>query len=220
MNRNLHTVEKIGGTSMTRFGELMENILIGSRKGSELYNRIFVVSAYGGVTNWLLEDKKTGEPGIYGSFAAGDNRAWQEKLEATRVKMIELNHSFADLKLDLASADAFVNERMNGIKNCLLHLMQLRSFGHFQPGNYLPAARAQFRRGGPQCIQLRMYSQRTRCQCCFRRSFRLERSGDRLNGRNHRPSLDGIGFQQLHADRHRLCQMRRRSNGEIRPRLQ
>lgn len=35
-----HTVEKIGGTSMTRFGELMENILIGSRRGAELYNRI------------------------------------------------------------------------------------------------------------------------------------------------------------------------------------
>ncbi|MBE6400036.1 MAG: aspartate kinase [Lentisphaerae bacterium] len=141
MNKNLHTVEKIGGTSMTRFGELMQNILIGSRKGNELYNRIFVVSAYGGVTNLLLEDKKTGEPGIYGSFAAGDNRAWQEKLEATRQRMIELNHSFADLKLDLQSADAFVDERMNGVKNCLLHLMHLRSFGHFQPGNYLPAAR-------------------------------------------------------------------------------
>ena len=42
----IHTVEKIGGTSMTRFGELMANILIGDRKGSELYNRIFVVSAY------------------------------------------------------------------------------------------------------------------------------------------------------------------------------
>ena len=119
----------------------MQNILIGSRKGSELYNRIFVVSAYGGVTNLLLEDKKTAEPGIYGSFAAGDNRAWQEKLEATRQRMIELNHSFADLKLDLKSADAFVDERMNGVKNCLLHLMHLRSFGHFQPGNYLPAAR-------------------------------------------------------------------------------
>ena len=73
-----HTVEKIGGTSMSRFGELMDNILIADRKGADLYNRIFVVSAYGGVTNLLLEDKKTGEPGIYGSFAAGDNRAWQE----------------------------------------------------------------------------------------------------------------------------------------------
>ena len=136
-----HTVEKIGGTSMTRFGELMNNILIGSRQGAELYNRIFVVSAYGGVTNLLLEDKKTGEPGIYGSFAAGNNREWQEKLESTRQKMIDLNHSFADLQLDLTTADNFVNERMDGIKNCLLHLMQLRSFGHFHPGNYLPAAR-------------------------------------------------------------------------------
>ncbi|MBO7329748.1 MAG: aspartate kinase [Lentisphaeria bacterium] len=136
-----HTVEKIGGTSMTRFGELMENILIGSRKGAELYNRIFVVSAYGGITNLLLEDKKTGEPGIYGSFAAGKNQEWQDKLDATTAKMIELNHSFADLKLDLAAADAFVKERMGEIKDCLLHLMQLRSYGHFQPGNYLPAAR-------------------------------------------------------------------------------
>ena len=54
----IHTVEKIGGTSMTRFGELMANILIGDRKGSELYNRIFVVSAYGGVTNLLLTTRR------------------------------------------------------------------------------------------------------------------------------------------------------------------
>ena len=113
-----HTVEKIGGTSMTRFGELMNNILIGSRKGAELYNRIFVVSAYGGITNLLLEDKKTGEPGIYGSFAAGKNQEWQDKLDATTARMIELNHSFADLKLDLEAADNFVTERMGEIKDC------------------------------------------------------------------------------------------------------
>ena len=74
---------------MSRFGELLENIFIGSRKGAELYNRIFVVSAYGGVTNWLLEDKKTGEPGIYGSFAAGKNQEWQEKLEKVREKLLK-----------------------------------------------------------------------------------------------------------------------------------
>ena len=67
----IHTVEKIGGTSMTRFGELLDNILIADRKGNELYNRIFIVSAYGGITNLLLEDKKTGEPGVYGKFADG-----------------------------------------------------------------------------------------------------------------------------------------------------
>ena len=136
-----HTVEKIGGTSMTRFGELMENILIGQRSGAELYNRIFVVSAYGGVTDLLLENKKTAEPGIYGSFAAGDNRGWQNKLEATRSRLLELNRSFAGLGLDVAAADCFVNERMEGVKSCLLNLMQLRSFGHFHPEDYLPPAR-------------------------------------------------------------------------------
>ena len=135
-----HTVEKIGGTSMTRFGELMDNILIGNRKGDELYNRIFVVSAYGGITNLLLENKKTAAPGIYASFAAGD-RIWENKLEETRNTMIKLNRSFEELGLDQTAADDFVNERMDGVKNCLRHLMQLRSFGHFHREDYLPAAR-------------------------------------------------------------------------------
>jgi len=135
-----HTVEKIGGTSMTRFGELMSNILIGKRKGADLYNRVFVVSAYGGITNLLLEDKKTGEPGIYASFAAG-HKDWEEKLEDTRAKMIELNRSFESLGLDQSLADAFVNERMDGIKSCIRNLVQLRGFGHFKPTDYLPTTR-------------------------------------------------------------------------------
>ena len=136
-----HTVEKIGGTSMSRFGELMKNILIGDRKGDDLYNRLFVVSAYGGVTNLLLEDKKTAAPGIYAAFASGDNRLWQEKFENTRLRLLEINRSFADLGLDVEKADAFVNDRMDGVKNCLLHLVQLRSFGHFHREDYLPPTR-------------------------------------------------------------------------------
>ena len=136
-----HTVEKIGGTSMSRFDELMNNIIIGKRKATELYNRIFVVSAYGGITNLLLENKKTGAPGIYGAFASGDNEAWQEKLEATRAEMLAINRGFSNLGLDVDKADKFVNERMDGAKSCLLHLSKLSSFGHFQKENYLPAAR-------------------------------------------------------------------------------
>ena len=136
-----HTVEKIGGTSMSRFGELMKNILIGDRRGEALYNRVFVVSAYGGVTNLLLEDKKTAAPGIYAAFASGDNRLWQEKFENTRKRLLEINRSFAELGLDQEKADAFVNERMDGVKHCLLHLVQLRSFGHFRKEDYLPPTR-------------------------------------------------------------------------------
>lgn len=60
-----HTVEKIGGTSMSNYEAVRDNIIIAKRKKSDLYQRIFVVSAYGGVTNELLEHKKTGEPGVY-----------------------------------------------------------------------------------------------------------------------------------------------------------
>ena len=78
-----HTIEKIGGTSMSRFGEVMENVIIGKRKGAELYNRVFVVSAYSSITNLLLEDKKTGAPGVFGQIAAGNSR-WTDTLETVR----------------------------------------------------------------------------------------------------------------------------------------
>jgi aspartate kinase len=135
-----HTVEKIGGTSMSRFGEVMKNVIIGNRKGNELYNRIFIVSAYGGITNLLLENKKTGEPGVYGKFAAGDPE-WIKMLEEVRSRMLEYNRAFEDIGLDLEEADAFVHERVNGIKNCLEDITGLRSYGHLKPRDYLPASR-------------------------------------------------------------------------------
>ena len=65
------TVEKIGGTSMSQFGEVLKNIML--RDPKNVYGRVYVVSAYSGVTNELLEHKKTGAPGIYAKFAQGDN---------------------------------------------------------------------------------------------------------------------------------------------------
>ena len=61
------SVEKIGGTSMTAFGDVLRHIMLYDK--SRIYGRIYVVSAYSGVTNQLLEHKKTGEPGIYSLFA-------------------------------------------------------------------------------------------------------------------------------------------------------
>ena len=135
-----HTIEKIGGTSMSRFGEIMRNVIIGSRKGTELYNRVFVVSAYGGITNLLLEHKKSGEPGVFARFAERD-LAWEETLDAVGAEMLKLNRSFENIGLDLKKADAFVEERVDGIKACLKDLMRVGSFGHFRPMDYLPATR-------------------------------------------------------------------------------
>ena len=88
----MHTVEKIGGTSMSRFEEVLDNIFIGRREGAALYQRVFVVSAYSGMTNLLLEHKKTGEPGVYQRFAdAQSEGAWREALEGVRQRMLAKN---------------------------------------------------------------------------------------------------------------------------------
>lgn len=76
---SVHTVEKIGGTSISNPAAILENVLIGGRKGSALYNRIFVLSTYNGMTDRLLEHKKTGKPGVYALFARARSRsAWVE----------------------------------------------------------------------------------------------------------------------------------------------
>jgi aspartate kinase len=64
------TVEKIGGTSMSALDVVIDNIVLFNRTPDELYNRVFVVSAFSGVTNLLLENKKTKEPGVYHRIAA------------------------------------------------------------------------------------------------------------------------------------------------------
>ena len=137
---NKHTVEKIGGTSMSRFGEVMRNVIIGHRNPEDYYNRIFIVSAYGGITNLLLEDKKTGAPGVYGRFAMDDS-AWEQALETVRQSMLEYNRSFVSIGLDQTAADEFVNRRIDGVCECLHDLTNLRSFGHFDHKSFLPQTR-------------------------------------------------------------------------------
>jgi len=125
---------------MTRFHEVMQNVIIGNRKPEELYNRIFVVSAYGGITDLLLDNKKTGEPGVFARFAEG-HEDWKDKLVGVRQRMHELNRSFEDIGLDIKKADAFVDERIEGVRTFFQDLMRVRSFGHLTPENYLPASR-------------------------------------------------------------------------------
>lgn len=133
----MHTVEKIGGTSMSRFSELMDTILIGNHQGAALYNRIFVVSAYGGITNLLLEHKKTGEPGVYARFAEAENElAWKENLEQVRKEMLAKNAELFSGE-DRHKADQFILERIKGAENCMENLQKLCSVGHFQLEDHL-----------------------------------------------------------------------------------
>ena len=93
-----HSVEKIGGTSMAATATLFDNVLIAGRKGADLYNRIFVVSAYAGMTDLLLEHKKSGEPGVYARFVADDGAdGWRHAIETVRTAMhVPLDSYFYD----------------------------------------------------------------------------------------------------------------------------
>ena len=89
-----HTVEKIGGTSMSRIDELVETLIIGDREPEDIYHRIFVVSAFGGITNLLLEHKKTGAPGAYALFSSDDNdHSWLDALTKVSEAMGEAHNA-------------------------------------------------------------------------------------------------------------------------------
>nr|WP_314257990.1 aspartate kinase [uncultured Devosia sp.] len=137
-----HTVEKIGGTSMSRTAELMQTVLIGDRKDDALYNRIFVVSAYAGITDALLEHKKSGEPGVYALFANAEGGwAWGDALSGVADRMYGINNTIFQDDGARQTANRFVRERIEGVRSCLIDLARLCSFGHFQLEQHLLAVR-------------------------------------------------------------------------------
>ncbi|WP_313433177.1 aspartate kinase [Stutzerimonas nitrititolerans] len=138
----MHTVEKIGGTSMSRFDELLDNIFIGQREGAQLYQRVFVVSAYSGMTNLLLEHKKTGEPGVYQRFADAQNEgAWLEALQTVRQRMLEKNAELFSGDFEHHAADQFINSRIDDARECMSSLQRLCAYGHFQLSEHLMKVR-------------------------------------------------------------------------------
>ena len=138
----MHTVEKIGGTSMSRHEDVLENIFIGSRREGEIYNRIFVVSAYGGITDKLLEHKKNRKPGVYSLFSDGENQwAWGDALSRVSAIMCDKNMEIFGESEEQRLADRFVIERIEGVRSCLIDLHRLCSFGHFQLQEHLMTVR-------------------------------------------------------------------------------
>ncbi|MCC2602362.1 aspartate kinase [Sphingopyxis yananensis] len=129
---SLHSVEKIGGTSMSATDALFDNILIADRTEAELYKRIFVVSAYGGMTDLLLENKKSGLPGVYGRFLANEgDEHWHGAMDKVRQAMHARNAAIFTDKYSHEEANIFVNERIALVTSCLNDLARLRQHGHF-----------------------------------------------------------------------------------------
>ncbi len=124
---------------MSRFKDVLQNIILGQAPEGYFYDRIFVVSAYNHVTNWLLEHKKTGEPGVYDLFVK--NLDYRKALETLLEKLIDINHGLEEIKLDLKVADTFITERVEQCKNYLVSLEEVMASGYVNKQNILLAAR-------------------------------------------------------------------------------
>lgn len=128
-----HTVEKIGGTSMMKVQDVLHNIFLGDRDHDEIYNRIFVVSAYAGMTDMLLEHKHTGRSGVFALYSDGDHEwSWHEALTRVSERMCEVNHEIFGEDTDRDVADRVILDRIEGVRSCLIDLQRLCSFGHFR----------------------------------------------------------------------------------------
>ncbi len=133
------TVEKIGGTSMSQFKDVLENVIIGKRTPDELYNRIFVVSAYNNVTNWLLEHKKTGEPGVYVQFL--ENSDYSIGLDSLRQRLLDINKGFEEIGLNQKEASEFITYRIEQAKTMLHSLSKVMASGYVNADDICLAAR-------------------------------------------------------------------------------
>ncbi len=144
---SMHSVEKIGGTSMSRYDDVLSNIWLRPKKledgSNTLYQRVFVVSAYAGMTNGLLEHKKTAEAGVYALFSEMDDKhPWQEKLQQVENAMLAINADmFSSDDLIKKRADQFIQGRIKDVQECLEHLEVVCNFGHFQLDDHLHRVR-------------------------------------------------------------------------------
>jgi len=137
-----HTVEKIGGTSISDYTSVRDNIILKGQPAVDHFNRVFVVSAYSGITNRLLEHKKNGQPGIYGLFAESmQSEGWKSAIADLRTEMKRLNAELFAGSDSLEEADRFIEQRIDDAEGCLDGLLLLCGHGHFELGAHLETVR-------------------------------------------------------------------------------
>lgn len=133
------TVEKIGGTSMSQFHDVLNNIIGYPHAARFRYGRVFVVSAYAGVTNMLLEDKKTKAPGIYQHFIKGED--YMTSLDGLLQRLLSINESFTDIGLDYPVCRDFIEKRIEQTKAYLSSMEDIIASGYVEQESIFSAAR-------------------------------------------------------------------------------
>lgn len=136
---NMLTVEKIGGTSMIQFHNVLKDIIGYPNSEGFRYGRVFVVSAYAGVTNMLLEDKKTKAPGIYQHFI--NNEDYESSIDNLLSYALKINESFIDIGLDRKVCREFLIERIMQTKAYLKSMKDIIASGYVGQDSIFSAAR-------------------------------------------------------------------------------
>jgi len=124
---------------MSALQDVINNIILFERTGDRLYNRIFVVSAFSGVTDILLENKKTGEPGVYHRIAMYQD--FHEPLQSLIIRLKAINKKYAGLGLDLTVADEFIEKHVMQAQIYLEDLANILASGYVSKEGILQAAR-------------------------------------------------------------------------------
>lgn len=127
---------------MSDYVSVRDNIILKPMRKESLYQRIFVVSAYGGITDRLLEHKKNGRPGVFALFANGRNdESWRDALQALKQDLFSINTSLFDDEAFLDQANSFIGERLDNAHKCLEDLESLCRHGHFALEAHLATVR-------------------------------------------------------------------------------
>ena len=122
---------------MSRFSEIVDNIILKDKEHA--YGRIYVVSAYSGITNDLLEHKKTNQPGIYKLFE--DQQNYPIKMIRLQESLYKLNETFSNIGLDVEEANDFIGDRIDQAINILRSMDNVLASGYVSREELLLAAR-------------------------------------------------------------------------------
>jgi aspartate kinase len=133
------TVEKIGGTSMSSLHKVIENIILFEREDIDRYNHVYVVSAFAGVTDMLLENKKTGKGGVYHRIEK--HHDFHEVMGKVLEQLKLINSSQAAIGLDVKIADLFIENRIHRCMEYLDNLVNILGSGYVSKKGILQAAR-------------------------------------------------------------------------------
>ena len=133
-----HTVEKIGGTSMSRRRRTARPALQGRPSPITTASSSSPPSAASPTCCW--NTRRSGEPGVYAAVRQRDRGAMAGCRRADPGRRGDARGARApcsSTRPTTQDADDFVRERIEGARTCLIDLQRLCSYGHFRLSQHM-----------------------------------------------------------------------------------